>query len=146
VITELDGNGRPVKTLDRRWRKPLFLLINAGTRSAKEVVAFSLKRHSIATLVGERTAGAVVSGTVYWLADRSILALPVDEGLIDGERLEGKGQPLRLADMRLGTCATLPASLQRSPARRFATARAGLVRPFAERPLEAGVKLNVAAG
>ncbi len=91
AITELDGNGRPVKTLDRRWRKPLFLLINAGTRSAKEVVAFSLKRHSIATLVGERTAGAVVSGTVYWLADRSILALPVDEGLIDGERLEGKG-------------------------------------------------------
>ena len=44
------------------WKKPVVLIIDENVRSGKEMVALMLKKHRIATLVGERSAGAVMAG------------------------------------------------------------------------------------
>ncbi len=93
AVPALSGIGRDgsVRTFDSQWRRPLFVLINGGTRSGKEVVSYALKKHHLATLVGERTAGAVVGGSPFLLSDRSLLYLAVIDSRVDGERLEGVG-------------------------------------------------------
>jgi carboxyl-terminal processing protease len=90
VFTTIDrGGGRIVR--DTQWRKPLYVLINGGSRSGKEVVASSIKRHRVGALVGQRTAGAVLQGRALLLSDQSLLYLAVADVLVDGERLEGRG-------------------------------------------------------
>lgn len=73
------------------WRKPMVLLVDGGTRSGKELLAYALKEHHAATLVGARTAGAVLGGRPYILADGSVLYLAVADARVDGVRLEGVG-------------------------------------------------------
>jgi carboxyl-terminal processing protease len=61
------------------------------------MVARALQRSGRATLVGERTAGAVLGGSAFLLDDGAILYLAVRDVLVDGERLEGVGvQPDRI--------------------------------------------------
>ena len=54
-------------------------------------MARTLQRQDLGLLVGERTAGAVLGGRPYVLADDSVLYLAVRDVLVDGERLEGIG-------------------------------------------------------
>ncbi|WP_165067841.1 S41 family peptidase [Paludisphaera rhizosphaerae] len=75
------------------WRKPLVLLINGGSRSGKEIVAFAVRKHRLGTLVGERTAGAVLAGQALPVGD-GLLYLAGCDVLVDGERLEGVGVPV----------------------------------------------------
>jgi carboxyl-terminal processing protease len=89
-LTRIDRAGRR-STFAASWRKPLVLLVDGGTRSGKEVVARALQRHRLGSLVGERTAGAVVAGKPFLLTDRSLLLLAVEDIFVDGEHLEGKG-------------------------------------------------------
>ena len=90
VLTQTGRDGKEVR-FDAQWRKPAFLLINGGSRSGKEVVAYAVKKHKLGVLVGERTAGAVAGGRIFRLTDGSILYLAVAKVLVDGERLEGVG-------------------------------------------------------
>src|SRR5215831_2502371 len=53
-----DGKKQP---FDQQIRKPAVLLVNGGTRSGKETIAYGAKKHRLAQLVGERTAGAYVA-------------------------------------------------------------------------------------
>ncbi|MCW3097201.1 MAG: ctpA [Chthonomonadaceae bacterium] len=76
---------------NRQWRKPLYVLINGGSHSGKEMVAFALQRRHLATLVGERTGGAVLGGRPYLLSDGSLMYLAVADCVVDGQRLEGRG-------------------------------------------------------
>jgi carboxyl-terminal processing protease len=85
------GRGGKRSTSSPAWHRPVVLLINGGSRSGKELVAFVLKKHRLALLVGERTAGAVMTGKVFPLSDGSLLYLAVAEVLVDGQRLEGVG-------------------------------------------------------
>lgn len=73
------------------WRRPLVLLIDGGSRSGKEMLAYAYKKHGLARLVGERTAGAVLGGRAFMLGDGSLLYVAVTDVLVDGERLEGVG-------------------------------------------------------
>ncbi len=51
---------------DERLRKtPVVALVNDGTRSGKEWVAYRLKRDKRATLLGETTAGYFIGGRIY---------------------------------------------------------------------------------
>lgn len=90
VLTSIDRQGRET-VMDAQWRKPVVLLINGGSRSGKEAVAAALKKHKLATLVGERTAGAVVAGRCFPLGNDAVLYLAVQDVRVDGERLEGVG-------------------------------------------------------
>ncbi len=89
-LTRIEREGRRTVWASA-WRKPLVALIDGGSRSGKEVVARALQRHRRATLVGERTAGAVLAGQPFLLTDGSLLFLAVQDVLVDGERLEGVG-------------------------------------------------------
>jgi len=73
------------------WRKPLVLVIDGGSRSGKEILAYNARSAGRGVLVGERTLGAVVGGSPFPLPDGSILYLAVMDVLVDGERLEGVG-------------------------------------------------------
>jgi len=74
-----------------RWRRPVAMLINGGTRSGKEVLAYGFKNNGFGQVVGEKTAGALLAGTAFLLSDGSLLILAVEDAAVDGERIEGKG-------------------------------------------------------
>jgi carboxyl-terminal processing protease len=74
-----------------RWRKPVALLINEGTRSGKEVLAYGFKKYGFGPVVGTRSAGALLAGRAYLLSNGSLLVLAVADVSVDGERLEGRG-------------------------------------------------------
>lgn len=90
LLRSRDREGRE-SVYDPQWRKPLVLLVNGGTRSGKEVIARSLQRHGRATIVGDRTAGAVLGGQLFALRSGAVLYLAVQDVEVDGERLEGVG-------------------------------------------------------
>jgi C-terminal processing protease CtpA/Prc len=88
TLTDRDGDANLV---DFRWRKPVVALINGGTRSGKEVLAYGFKKNGFGQVVGERSAGALLAGTAFLLSDGSLLILAVNDVSVDGERVEGKG-------------------------------------------------------
>jgi carboxyl-terminal processing protease len=73
-----------------KWRKPVAMLINGGTRSGKEVLAYGFKKYRLGELIGTRTEGAVLAATAF-LIGRGLLLLAVEDVRVDGERLEGVG-------------------------------------------------------
>jgi carboxyl-terminal processing protease len=77
--------------IDAKWRKPVAALINGGTRSGKEVLAYGFKEYRIGELVGSRTEGAVLAATAFLIGDDGLLLLAVEDVLVDGTRLEGVG-------------------------------------------------------
>jgi hypothetical protein len=80
VTIERDGSRRANAM---HWRKPLVVLIDEGTRSGKEVMAYGLKRLGV-PIVGTTSAGAVVAGASYLLPDDSFLYLAVADILVEG--------------------------------------------------------------
>jgi carboxyl-terminal processing protease len=97
----LFGGRAPMTTLINRdgrkslvnvsWRKPVAMLVNGGTRSGKEILAYGFKEYGIGEVIGSRTAGAVLAGRAYLLSDGSLLLLAVADVRVDGQRLEGMG-------------------------------------------------------
>jgi len=88
TLTERHGG---TETVGFRWQKPVVLLINNGTRSGKEVLAYGFKKNGYGEVVGEQTAGALLAARAFLLPDGSLLILAVNDVAVDGERLEGKG-------------------------------------------------------
>jgi carboxyl-terminal processing protease len=86
--TGRDG-GRDI--VNGRWRKPVVLLINEGTRSGKEVLAYGFKKYGFGKIIGTTSAGAVLAGRAFMLSNGGLLLLAVADVSVDGERLEGKG-------------------------------------------------------
>lgn len=76
---------------DGQWRKPVVMLVNQGSRSGKEILAYGFRKYRVGTIVGSKTAGAVVAGRAFIMKDGSLLYLAVADVQVDGERLEGKG-------------------------------------------------------
>ena len=74
-----------------KWRKPVAALINGGTRSGKEILAYGFKEYNFGPLVGSRTEGAVLAATAFLIGDEGLLLLAVEDVLVDGRRLEGVG-------------------------------------------------------
>ncbi|WP_442578346.1 S41 family peptidase [Mesorhizobium sp. ASY16-5R] len=100
-VHELLGDGIDIELVRRggdtrrdgvAWSKPIVGIVDEGTRSAMEMLAYSMKKDG-ALLVGKTTAGAVLSGKSYVLPDDSLLLLAVADVLVDGKRLEGVGVP-----------------------------------------------------
>ncbi len=73
------------------YDKPLVVLINGGTRSAKEFFAFQMRKSKRAKLVGTRTAGAFLAAGGFPVGSDGFLELPILNLKADGVKLEGKG-------------------------------------------------------
>ena len=67
--------------VDVKWRKPVAMLINGGTRSGKEVLAYGFKKYGLGELIGTRTEGAVLAATAFLTGDQGLLLLAVDDVL-----------------------------------------------------------------
>lgn len=84
-----DEEGR---TIPQLYSKPLVVLINGGTRSGKEWLAFILQQTKRAILVGTRSAGYFVAGQPFEVgAGRFLLFLAVNGDGPSGVDIEGKG-------------------------------------------------------
>jgi carboxyl-terminal processing protease len=57
-VTDQSGRSEVVNV---KWRKPVAMLINGGTRSGKEVLAYGFKKYRLGELIGTRTEGAVLA-------------------------------------------------------------------------------------
>lgn len=73
------------------WNRPVVALTNRGTRSAKEVIAYRLKDEGLGTVVGERTAGAVIPATFKKIGGGAVLVFPALRFGHFTEEIEGKG-------------------------------------------------------
>lgn len=89
-LTQMARDGAK-RTIDQQWRKPVVIVVNNGSRSGKEILAYGFKKYGIGKLIGTKTAGAVVGGSPFLLDDGNLLYLAVVDVWVDGERLEGKG-------------------------------------------------------
>jgi len=74
-----------------KWRKPVVMLVNGGTRSGKEILAYGFKKYGLGEVIGTQTTGAVLAARAFLLSDGSLLLLAVDDVFVDGQRLEGVG-------------------------------------------------------
>lgn len=83
--------GGQQRVMDSQWRKPAVYLTNRRTTSGKEILVFGAKKYGLATVIGEKTAGAVSGGALFPLANGDLLYLAVEKAEIDGEVLEGVG-------------------------------------------------------
>ncbi len=79
------------------YGKPLVVLVDHGTRSAKEWLAWTFQESKRATLVGQRTAGAVLGletfpiGKSFPVGPDFLLELAVEDLTLNGVHLEGHG-------------------------------------------------------
>lgn len=90
-LTSILRNGKR-STIHAQWHKPVVMLVNENSRSAKEILAYGLQQNRLGTVVGTRTAGAVVGGFPFLMANGDLLYVAVTNVLINGNvRLEGKG-------------------------------------------------------
>jgi len=87
-----DGGLRgQVQPRSPRYEGPVWVLIDGNTGSASEPLVWHLQ-HKGATLVGEPTAGAMLSSSRFDVGNGWWLILPVaDYYTADGNRLEGRG-------------------------------------------------------
>lgn len=107
------GGGRSVKNSwqlgSAEYRGKVVVLVDGGTGSAAEIFAAVLQDHGRATVVGRRTAGAVLASRFYRLPDGGELQLSREDYIAPkGRRIEGRGVepdlvvPRTLADVRSG--------------------------------------------
>jgi carboxyl-terminal processing protease len=90
-ITSIGRDGTP-NVNDSCWKKPVVMLVNQGSRSAKEILAYGFQQYEIGPVVGSKTAGAVVAGRPFLMKDGSLLYVAQANVYIDGDlRLEGIG-------------------------------------------------------
>ncbi len=120
-----------------RYAGKVVILTGEGTGSAAEIFTHVLQYHGRATVIGRRTAGAVIVSHYYKLPGGGTLQVPVqDYRGLDGRRLEGRGvlpnvsvPAPRLADLRDGRdpdLETALATLDSHPARAGTLAAAAL--------------------
>ncbi len=103
-----EGHGLPF--FSARYEGPLAVLTGPATGSAAEIFAHVMQHNRRGTVIGRRTAGAVIVSRTYPLPGGGKLQVPIqDYRGLDGLRLEGRGvtpnigvRPLGFADLRKG--------------------------------------------
>jgi carboxyl-terminal processing protease len=58
------------------WKRPIVALTDRQSRSAKDALAYEFKERHLATLVGEKTAGAVIPATFAPVGENTMLMFP----------------------------------------------------------------------
>ena len=73
------------------YDRPMAVLINGGTRSAKEYFTLQFKKSKRATVIGTTTTGAFLGAGGFPITQDGYLELPVVGLRLDGKRIEGVG-------------------------------------------------------
>lgn len=81
------GSGGTVRQLFG-YGRPLVVIVNEGSRSAKEVFSYLIKKSGRATLVGNHTAGDVLGTSPSPVGDWAYVEIPMVDVKVDGIRLE----------------------------------------------------------
>lgn len=90
-VTNIGRDGAR-STFYGQWKKPVVMLVNEGSRSAKEILAYGFQRYEIGPVVGSNTPGAVIAGSPFVMPDGSLLYVAVNDVYVDETiRLEGVG-------------------------------------------------------
>jgi carboxyl-terminal processing protease len=89
--TQMTDRSGHITIEDVKWRKPVAMLVNRGTRSGKEVLAYGFKQYHLGEIIGTQTAGAVLAASAFLMDNGDLLLLAVADVTIDGQRLEGVG-------------------------------------------------------
>jgi carboxyl-terminal processing protease len=90
-VMTVTGRSGQADVVNARWQKPAVLLIDGGTRSGKEILAYGFKKYGFGPVVGTPTKGDVLAARAFMLSNNCLLELAVDDVRVDGERLEGVG-------------------------------------------------------
>jgi carboxyl-terminal processing protease len=91
VAWEQQSRGYGAVTRYSGYGKPMVVLVNQGTRSAKEFLSYEFKTTRRAKLVGSRTAGAFLGAGGFDVGTSGLLELPILGLKIDGKPLEDNG-------------------------------------------------------
>jgi tricorn protease len=70
------GMGPVLTSADRKWNKPLVLLINNRSFSDAEIFPHAFRTLGLGKLVGQATGGYVIGTTTYRLIDGSLFRIP----------------------------------------------------------------------
>ena len=70
------------------YARPLVVIIDQGSRSAKEVFSYIIKKSGRGVLVGDHTAGDVLGTSPVAIGDWAYVEIPMVDLRIDGNRLE----------------------------------------------------------
>jgi carboxyl-terminal processing protease len=90
-LTSMDRS-QSTFTSNSAWSKPVVMLVNEASRSGKEILAYGFQKHQIGSVVGAKTAGAVVQGSLFAIKNGGVLYLAIaDVHLDQNQRLEGIG-------------------------------------------------------
>jgi carboxyl-terminal processing protease len=82
----------PDKSVKVPVDQQIYILTNNRTASAGEPLVYGLKKFGNALIVGEKTAGQILSPDVFDIGDGYYLVLPIAEYITsDGENMEGGG-------------------------------------------------------
>ena len=87
-------NGLCLKIIPKAevYKGNIYILTNKGTASACEPIVYGLKQHRIATIIGEKTAGAMLNGEFFELEKGFLMFIPTaDYYTSDGFRIDQKG-------------------------------------------------------
>ena len=91
VAWEQHVHGQPPNVSHTGYGKPVVVLINGGTRSAKEFFTYQMKTAHRAVVVGTKTAGAFLGAGGFEIGKDGLLELAVVGLRVDGNLLEVNG-------------------------------------------------------
>lgn len=107
-----------LRFLSAKYPGRVVVLLDRFSASSAEIFAHVLRHHDRATIIGRRSAGAVIVARFHRLPGGGRLEVPVEDYLgLDGQRLEGRGVTpdipveLSLAALRAGRDPDLEAAL-----------------------------------
>ncbi len=86
------GDGLVLRASDRKWTKPLVLLINNESYSDAEIFPSAFRTHGLGKLVGQPTGGMVIGTGGVTLVDGSLLRVPrIGVYSVKGVNMEKEG-------------------------------------------------------
>ena len=84
-------SGETSETDGSVWNKPVGLVTDSTVSSGKEVLAAGFRKNQLGPVIGERTQGSLLGGSLHLLPDGYALYLATVDVHVDGQRLEGLG-------------------------------------------------------
>ena len=90
-----DVNGTVQWLLEKRYLKPLYVLINKGTASAAEAFAFALKNQERCTLVGKPSSGGAYMNDYFLVNQDFIVAISTGAPFLLGTTKSWQGEGIQ---------------------------------------------------